>query len=129
MANIDLGQMNDNSLEILADLWDPYLRLMSDEKFTALYMANIQEAIKYACKNHKPEVAEIAAVLEGEKEAFDKGEYVINPFKLPIILLSAIGSYAKINKDLFISQAQSKEEASSGSAMVNTEAKEQPEDS
>lgn len=129
MADINLEQMNDNSLEILADLWDPYLSLMNDKEFTKLYMTNIQAAIKYACKNHKEEVIEIAAVLEGKKEAFDKGEYIVNPFKLPIVLLSAIGTYSKINKDLFISQAQSKEEASSGSAMVNTEANEQPEDS
>ena len=97
MADINLEQMNDRSLEILADIWDPYFSLMKDKKFVALYTSNLQAAIKYACKNHQKEVIEIAAVLEGKKVE----EYVVNPFTLPIVLLTAIGTYSKINKDLF----------------------------
>jgi len=125
MADINLEQMNDKSLEILADIWDPYFSLMKDKKFLNLYTSNLQEAIKYACKNHQKEVIEIAAVLEGKKVE----EYVVNPFKLPIVLLTAIGTYSKINKDLFISQDQSKEIASSGPATESIEAEEQPKDS
>lgn len=125
MADINLEQMNERSLEILADIIDPYFELMRDKEFTKLYMSNVKEAIKYACKNHQKEVVEIAAVLNGKSVE----EYVVNPFTLPITLLSAIGMYSKINKDLFTSQVQSKEDASSGSAMENIEAKEQQSDS
>jgi hypothetical protein len=88
-------------------------------------MSNVTEAIKYACKNHQKEVIEIAAVLSGKPV----DEFVVNPFTLPITLLSAIGTYSKLNKDLFTSQARKQEDASSESAMVNTEAREQPSDS
>ncbi len=125
MADFNLEQTNEKSLEILADILDPYFELMKDKEFVKLYMNNVLEAIKYACKNHQKEVIEIAAVLEGK----NPDEYVVNPFKLPFTLISAIGMYSKINKDLFTSQAQSKDDASSGSATVNTEAKEQQSDS
>ena len=122
---VNLEKMNDRSLEILADIWDPYFELMRDKKFAKLYATNLHEAIKYACKNHKKQVIEIAAVLEGK--SID--EYVVNPFKLPITLITAIGAYSKVSKDLFTSQDQSKEIASSGPATENTEAEEQPKDS
>lgn len=125
MADFNLEQTNEKSLEILADIFDPYFSLMKDKKFVELYMSNVMEAIKYACKNHQKEVVEIAAVLEGKKPE----EYVVNPFKLPFTLIGAIGMYSQINKDLFTSQAQSKDDASSGSATVNTEAREQQSDS
>lgn len=125
MADINLESMNEKSLEILADIIDPYFELMKDKEFTKLYMSNVTEAIKYACRHHQKETIEIAAVLSGKSV----DEYVVNPFTLPITLLSAIGMYSKINKDLFTSQVQSKEDASSGSAMENTEAKEQQNDS
>ena len=125
MADINLESMNEKSLEILADIIDPYFELMKDKEFTKLYMSNVTEAIKYACRNHQKETIEIAAVLSGKSV----DEYVVNPFTLPLTLLSAIGMYSKINKDLFTSQVQNKEDASSGSAMENIEAKEQQSDS
>ena len=121
MADINLESVNNKSLEIMADIMDPYFELMRDKKFTELYMSNVKEAIKYACRNHQKETIEIAAVLSGKSV----DEFVVNPFTLPVILLSAIGTYSKINNDLFSSAEQSKEEASSGSATVNTEASEQ----
>lgn len=125
MADINLEQVNDKSLEIMADIWDPYCALMRDKKFTELFSKNLSEAIKYACKKHQSEVIQIAAVLEGKTVE----EYIVNPFKLPITLMAAIGTYSKINKDLFTSQDQNMEDASSGPAMVNTEAAEQQNDS
>lgn len=121
MSEINLNELNDRSLEIMADILDPYFELMKDQEFTKLYMTNIQEAIKYACRHHKRETIQIAAILSGKKE----DEFVVNPFATPIVLLSAIGTYSKINKDLFTLQAQNTEDASSGSAMENIEAKEQ----
>lgn len=125
MADINLEELNDKSLDIMADILDPYFELMKDKKFVALFMSNIKEAIKYACRNHKEECIEIAAILSGE----EKEKFVVNPFATPITLISAIGMYSKINKDLFTSQAQNQEDASSGSATENTEASEQQNDS
>ena len=120
-ADINIEAVNNRSLEIMADIMDPYFELMKDKQFTQLYMSNVKEAVKYACRNHPKETIEIAAILSGKSV----DEFVVNPFTLPIILLSAIGTYAKINNDLFPSQVQNKEEASSGSATENTEASDQ----
>lgn len=125
MADFNLKEMNDKSLDLMADILDPYFELMKDKNFTELFFSNVKEAIKYACHNHKEETIKIAAILSGKNES----EYVVNPFSTPIILLSAIGTYSKINKDLFTSQVQNKEEASSGSAMENIEASEQSKNS
>ena len=125
MADINLNEVNDYSLEIMADILDPYFELMKDKKFVMLFISNTKEAIKYACKNHKKETIEIAAILSGKKVE----QYVVNPFSTPLVLMTAIGTYSKINKDLFTSQAQNQEDASSGSATENTEASEQQNDS
>lgn len=125
MADFNLTELNDKSLDIMADILDPYFELMKDQTFTKLYMENITEAIKYACRNHKKETIEIAAILAGKPV----DEYIVNPFATPIVLLSAIGTYSKISKDLFTSQVQKPVEASAGSAMESTEASEQSENS
>lgn len=125
MADINLNEFNEKSLDIMADILDPYFELMKDKKFVALFMSNYKEAIKYACKNHKKETIEIAAILSGKEVE----EYIVNPFATPLTLMSALATYSKINKDLFTSQAQNQEDASSGSATENTEASEQQNDS
>ena len=125
MADFNLQQTNERSLEIMADIIEPYFRLMKDKEFTKLYMTNVVEAIKYACREHQAEVIEIAAVLNGKKV----DEYVVDPFKLPLTLLTAIGTYSKLNSGLFTSQAQNSDEASSGSAMENIGAEDQPSNS
>ena len=122
MAEVNLNEFNDKSLDILADIFDPYTELMKDAEFVKLFSTNTYEAIKYACKAHKKEVIKIAAVLNGVPEE----EYVVNPFTLPITLFATIGAYSKINASLFTSYARNTEEASSGSATENTEASDQP---
>lgn len=126
MADNDLRkQLNDKSLDIMADILDPYFELMKDPEFTKLFISNTMEAVKYACRHHKKETIQIAAILSEKSE----DEFVVNPFAVPIVLISAIGMYSEAGQDLFISQVQSSEEASSGSAMENTEASEQSENS
>lgn len=126
MADNNLRQeLNEKSLDIMADMLDPYFELMKDPEFTKLFMTNVMEAIKYACKHHKKETIQIAAILSEKKE----DEFVVNPFATPMVLLSAIGMYSEAGQNLFISQVQNTEEASSGSAMENTEASEQSENS
>ncbi len=126
MADNNLRQeLNEKSLDIMADMLDPYFELMKDPEFTKLFMTNVMEAIKYACKHHKKETIQIAAILSEQTE----DEFVVNPFATPMVLLSAIGMYSEAGQNLFISQVQNTEEASSGSAMENTEASEQSENS
>lgn len=126
MADNDLRkQLNDKSLDIMADILDPYFELMKDPEFTKLFISNTMEAVKYACRHHKKETIQIAAILSEKSE----DEFVVNPFAVPIVLVSAIGMYSEAGQDLFISQVQNQEEASSGSAMENTEASEQSENS
>ena len=126
MADNNLRQeLNEKSLDIMADILDPYFELMKDPEFTKLFMTNAMEAIKYACKHHKKETIQIAAILSEKNE----DEFVVNPFATPMVLLSAIGMYSEAGQNLFISQVQNTEEASSGSAMENTEASEQSENS
>jgi len=126
MADNDLRkQLNDKSLDIMADILDPYFELMKDPEFTKLFISNTMEAVKYACRHHKKETIQIAAILSEKSE----DEFVVNPFAVPIVLVSAIGMYSQAGQDLFISQVQNTEEASSGSAMENTEASEQSENS
>lgn len=122
MADLNMSELNSKSLDLLVDIADPYFALLQDKAFTQLYMTNVLEAIKYACKEHKEETIKIAAALEGKTV----DEYVVNPFTLPLKLVSAIGIYSKINAGLFTSAEQEKEGAASGSASVNTEAPEQP---
>lgn len=122
MADLNLNEFNEKSLDILADIFDPYTELMKDKEFVRLFSSNTKEAIKYACKEHKKEVIEIAAVLNGVPVE----EYVVNPFTLPVTLYATIGTYSKINADLFTSQTQNSEDASSGSATENTGASVQP---
>ena len=117
-----LDETNEKSLEIMANIFEPMCTLMMDKEFAQLYITDLKKAFAYACKANKKEVIEIAAALEGVP--VDK--YVVNPFLLPINIMASIGAYAKLSKDLFSSQGQNTEEASSGSATENTEVIVQP---
>lgn len=119
------AEMNEKSLEITAEIFEPMCDLMMDKEFAKLYVTDLKKAMAYACKAHKEEVIKIASALEGTTP--DK--YVVNPFLLPINLIATIGAYAKMAKDLFPSQARSTEETSSGSATENTEVIDQQTDS
>lgn len=121
MSDVNMSEVNNKSLDLLAEIAEPYFELLKDPDFTKLYVSNMLEAIKYACIKHKDEVIKIGAALEGKPVE----EYVVNPFTLPLKLVTAIGMYSKINSDLFISADQNKDSANSGSAMESTEAQEQ----
>lgn len=125
MAEINVKEVNEKSLELMASIAEPYFELLRDKEFITLYLTNVLQAIKYACLKHPEQTVKIAAALEGKTVE----EYVVNPFTLPLKLVSAIGMYSKMNKDLFISAAQNSGEANSGAATETTEAREQPTDS
>ena len=99
-------ELNEKSLEIMADILDPYFELMKDPEFTKLFISNTMEAVKYACRHHKKETIQIAAILSEKNE----DEFVVNPFAVPIVLISAIGMYAEAGQDLFISHVKNTEE-------------------
>lgn len=120
-----LDELNARSCEIMADIFEPLSELMMDKVFAQLYMTNLKQAFIHAFKNHPKETVKIAAALEGQ----DPEEYIINPFKVPVVIWSAFGMYSKLGKDLFTSQVQNSEEASFGPATENIEASEQPKDS
>ena len=44
MADINLKEVNDYSLEVMADILDPYFELMKDPEFTKLFISNFKEA-------------------------------------------------------------------------------------
>lgn len=125
MADNKLDELNAKSCEIMAEIFTPLSELMKDKEFAKLYVSNIQNAFIYAFKNHPKETVQIAAALEGK----NPDDYIVNPFRVPVIIWTAFGMYSKVGADLFTSQAQNSEEASSGSATENTEASEQSENS
>ena len=92
MAEINVKEVNEKSLELMANIAEPYFELLQDKEFITLYLTNVLEAIKYACLKHPEQTVKIAAALEGKTVE----EYVVNPFTLPLKLVSAIGMYSKM---------------------------------
>jgi len=113
----------EQALDMLADLIEPAAAIMADKEIATLVKSGAPQIkiIKPAIKNHKPEVIEILAILDGE----DPAEYAekVNLFTLPFKLLEILNDPDLMG--LFTSQGQKKEETSSGSATESTEASEQ----
>ena len=122
MADMNITELNDKSLDLLAQIAGPYFTLLKDPEFMKRYLKNTMDGIQYACEHYKAETVEIAAALDGKTP----DEYIVNPFTLPLKIAMAVGMYSKINSGLFTSAEQNKEGVSFGSASVNTEAPEQP---
>lgn len=119
---MDINEINDKSMEVLESIIDPFFELLKDKEFVKLYITNATDAVKYACKVHPKESIAIAAGLKGKSV----DEYVVDPFLMPLTILTAMASYKKLADSLFTSQIQSVDETSSGSATENTEAVVQP---
>lgn len=113
----------EKALDILADIIEPAATIMADKEVANFAKSGkpVIKLIKPLIKNHKREVIEIMAILEGE----DPEEYAekVNLFTLPAKLLELLNDQDL--KSLFTSQGQKTEETSSGSAMESIEAKEQ----
>lgn len=109
----------EQALDLLADIIEPIAMIMADKEIIAIANSGkpVIKIIKPMIKNHKKEVIEIMAVLDGEDpESYEKK---IDIFTLPVKLVTIIND--PYIKDLFTSQGQNKEETNSGSAMENTE--------
>jgi hypothetical protein len=105
---------DEKALDVLADLIDPVVDIMSDEKIKEYAQSgNKAKAIKMAIKNHKRSAIDICAILDDK----DPKEYHVNLFTLPMKLLDILNDPDVIQ--LFQSQSQTVETAS-GSVTENT---------
>ena len=112
----------EQALDLLADLMEPVDGIMADKAIADAVKRNRPklEIAKTAIKNHKREVVEILAILDGENP--ENYAEKITIFSLPSKLLEILNDPDFMS--LFTSQGQ-KTETSSGSAMGNTKASEQ----
>lgn len=112
----------EQALDMLADLIEPAAAIMADPEIARIGKSGQPriKIIKPAIKNHKPEVIEILAILDGA----DPKDYAekVNLFTLPAKLLEILNDPDLMS--LFTLQGQ-KTETSSGSATESTEANEQ----
>lgn len=113
----------EQALDMLADIIEPAAIIMADKEIAAFAKSGMP-AIKFVkpiIKNHKKEVIEILAVLNGE----DPKRYAekVNLFTLPKKLLEIINDPDLMS--LFSSQGQKMDETSSGSATESIEASKQ----
>ena len=106
----------ERALDLLADLIEPATKIMADKQLAEI-LQNKEipkvRALKVAIKNHKPEVVEILAVLDGVPVE----DYKVNVFTLPKKLLEILND--PMVTELFQLQGQTTE-AHSGSATEST---------
>ena len=111
----------EQAIDVLVELMEPATAIMADKEVARLAQSKVPviKIVKAAIKNHKKEVIEILAVLDGE----DPKEYAekMTVFTLPAKLLEVLNDPDMRN--LFSLQGQMTE-ASSTSATENTEANE-----
>ena len=104
------------ALDLIADLIEPFGEIATDADFLKLYRGGerIQAASK-VIKNHKKAIIKILALLDGVPVE----EYKVNVFTLTAKLVELFNDLEAV--DLFLSQGQTGDAKSSGSASVNTE--------
>ena len=112
----------EKALDMLADLIEPATSIMADKEIARMAKAQMPaiKIVKLAIKNHKREVLEIMAILDGE----DPKDYAekINLFTLPARLLEILNDPDFMS--LFTSQGKTTETFST-SATESTEDGEQ----
>lgn len=106
----------DDALELLADIIDPTVEILSDTKISDLVKANgaKTDIVKLILRNHKQSIKEILARMENV--AVD--DFEINVFTFPVKVLEIIN-----DEDLmafFTSQVQMTDNGAFGLAMENT---------
>lgn len=114
---------DEQALDLLADIFEPAVTIMSDDEFLTAFDKNRLQAVKIAIKNHKNEVMQILAAMEGVPVE----EYHCSIFILPIRLGEIIMQIMN-NPDLmafFTPQGEKKFKTSFGSATASTEEEEQ----
>lgn len=108
---------NEEALDVLAEIIDPIIIICQDQELKKVMEKDDKlQAVKIAIKNHKQEVLQILAVLDGESIE----TYKINLIQLPLKLLELFDDPDM--KSFLEVQGLMNSDASSGSATVNTEA-------
>lgn len=106
---------DEEALDLLAELFEPMTSFFMDDEFVKTFdSGNRLGAVKVAIKNHKPEVMQILAAMEGVPVE----EYHCNVMTLPIRLYQLIKTPEIA--DFFTSVATRNSERSSGSVTGNT---------
>ena len=110
----------ERALEVLADLIDPIKELLKDEELKKMRNeSNKLDIVKYLLKQHKKEMLTILALISGENPE----TYEPSILTLPVMVMDLVNDPDIAG--LFGLQSQPMEQASSGSATVNTEATEE----
>lgn len=115
---------DEQALDLLADVFEPAVKIIVDEDFTKAFdKGNRLEAVKIAIKNHKSEVMEILAAMEGVPVE----EFHCNIFTLPMRLGEVISDIMKEPELMafFTQQGGKKSKTASGSVTESTEENEQ----
>lgn len=109
------------ALDLLADIIEPAAEILADKEVSDAYKNGEKKiaVVKTIIKNHKKEVIEILAAMEGVPVE----EYSCNVLTLPIKLLEILND--KEFLEFFTSAGQTEGAKSSGSPTENTEASEQ----
>lgn len=104
----------EDALDVLADVLDPFVEIANDAEFVNIVRSgkNKLYIAKYLLKNHKTEVIQILAILDGQ----DVETYKPNVVQIPLMLLSLLN-----DPDLTVLFTSADTVTSSGSATENTE--------
>lgn len=95
---------DDQALDTLADIIEPVAAILADEKVKEIFRSQPKlKLATYIIKNHKKEVVEIMARLDGEEPE----NYSFNILTLPLKLMELLNDPALV--DLFTSQGQKSE--------------------
>lgn len=107
---------NKEALDTLVELIDPVVEICKDAELKQVMADNNRvQAIKLAVKNHKKQVVQILAILDGENPQ----TYEFNIVTLPIKLMELFNDEDMMA--FFASQGWMNSETSSGSVTENTE--------
>lgn len=107
---------NEDALELLANIIDPLSAIISDKAVSAHLKrgGQLAKAVSVAIKNHKHEVFEVLAALDG----VPVDEYECGVFTLPAKLIEVLNDKEML--DFFGLQGTKEEAVSFGSATENT---------
>lgn len=110
---------DEEALDILADLIDPVVNIFGDKDVAKFYRSGvIIKAVQLSIKNHKEDVINMMAILEG----VPREEYHCNLLTLPKVLLNIFNDPELTS--FFDAQSEKDSEIPSGSVTENTEEKE-----
>lgn len=114
---------DENALDLLAEVFEPAVEIMTDDDFLKALDANRIEAVKIAIGSHKKAVLQILAAMDGVPVS----EYHCNFFVLPARLIELITEIMREQELMafFTPQGKKKSEDSFGSATASTGEKEQ----